>query len=85
MNASPNRWRSIAAFTILGSALSVALAGCSNKATTIPVAQTPPAAPGTTQPNPAGGTPMASAPAPPQHPLRNPHWSFLAAPGWKCV
>ena len=64
MIASPKRWRSLAAFTILGSALAATLAGCSNKATTIPVTQTPPAAADTTQPNPAGGTPMASAPAP---------------------
>jgi hypothetical protein len=64
MNASPNRWRSLAAFTILGSALAATLAGCSNKATTIPVTQNPPAAADTARPNPAGGTPMASAPAP---------------------
>jgi hypothetical protein len=64
MNASPNRWRSLAAFTILGSALAATIAGCSNKATTIPVTQNPPAAADTARPNPAGGTPMASAPAP---------------------
>ena len=64
MIASPKRWRSLAAFTILGSALAATLAGCSNKATNIPVTQTPPAAADTAQPKPAGGTPMASAPAP---------------------
>ena len=54
MIASPNRWRSLAAFTILGSALAATLAGCSNKATTIPVTQTPPAAADAPQPSPAG-------------------------------
>ena len=68
MIASPNRWRSLAAFTILGSALAVTLAGCSNKATTIPVTQTPPAAADTARQNPAGGSPMASAPVPAPQP-----------------
>jgi hypothetical protein len=72
MNASPIRRRSIAAFTILGSALAATLAGCSNKATTIPVTQNPPAAVGTTQPNRAGGTPTASAPAPAPAPAPQP-------------
>ena len=36
MNASPNRWRAIAAFTILASALSAMLAGCTSKTSTVP-------------------------------------------------
>jgi hypothetical protein len=60
MNDSPNRWRAIAAFTILASALSCTLAGCSNKTTTIPTGQTPPAAVGA---NP--GTAANTAPANP--------------------
>jgi hypothetical protein len=55
MNLSPNRWRGIAAITILASA--VALAGCSSKANqTYPAGSTVAA---TTQP-----TPPASKPAP---------------------
>jgi hypothetical protein len=73
MNASPNRWRSLAAFTILGSALAATLAGCSNKATTIPVTQNPPAAADAARPSPAGGTPLASAaPAPAPQPAPQP-------------
>jgi hypothetical protein len=66
MNDSPNRWRAIATFTILASALSFALAGCSNKTSPVPTAQTPPAAPGAnsaTAANSAPGNP-AAAPAP---------------------
>jgi hypothetical protein len=66
MNDSPNRWRAIATFTILASALCFALAGCSNKTSTVPTAQTPPAAPGAnsaTAANSAPGNP-AAAPAP---------------------
>jgi hypothetical protein len=68
MNASPNRLRAIAAFAILASALSAYFAGCSNK-TTVPAAQTQPAATGGANPaNAATATPIASvatpAPAP---------------------
>jgi hypothetical protein len=69
MNASPNRWR--ATFTILASVLS----GCTNKTSSVPAAQTPPAAanqanaatpaPG----NPANAANLApAAPAPPPAP-----------------
>jgi hypothetical protein len=68
MNDSPNRWRAIATFTILASALSFALAGCSNKTSPAPIAQTPPAAPGAnsaTAANSAPGNPANAAnPAP---------------------
>jgi hypothetical protein len=57
MNDSPNRWRAIAAFTILASALSFTLAGCSNKSSTLPTAQTPPAAVGTNPANAANTAP----------------------------
>jgi hypothetical protein len=60
MNDSPNRWRAIAAFTILASALSCTLAGCSNKTTTIPTGQTPPAA--------VGANPATAANAAPANP-----------------
>jgi hypothetical protein len=66
MNDSPNRWRAIATFTILASALSFALAGCSNKTSPVPAAQTPGAAPGAnsaTAANSAPGNPAAN-PAP---------------------
>jgi hypothetical protein len=76
MNDSPNRWRAIATFTILASALSFALAGCSNKTSRVPAAQTPPAAPSANSAtaansvpgNPANATnsaPAKPAPAPP--------------------
>ncbi|MEA2257566.1 MAG: hypothetical protein QOJ51_391 [Acidobacteriaceae bacterium] len=65
MNDSPNRWRGIAAFTILA----CTLAGCTNKTTTIPAGQTPPAAAGanpSTAANTAPGNPANAAnPAPP--------------------
>ena len=68
MNDSPNRWRAIATFTILASALLFALAGCSNKTSPAPTAQTPPAAPGAnpaTAANSAPGNPANAAnPAP---------------------
>jgi hypothetical protein len=71
MNASPNRWRALATFTILASVLS----GCTNKTSSVPAAQTPPAAanqanaatpaPG----NPANAANLApAAPAPPPAP-----------------
>jgi hypothetical protein len=41
MNASPKRWRAIAAFAVLASALSATLAGCTNKTNAVPAAQTP--------------------------------------------
>jgi hypothetical protein len=83
MNDSPNRWRSIAAFTILASALSCTLAGCTNKTTPPPAAQTPAAAPGANPANaastaPAGPAnaanpaPVASAPAPAPQPAPQP-------------
>ncbi len=79
MNDSPNRWRSIAAFTILASALSWTLAGCTNKTSPLPAAQTPAAAPGTNPANAASTAPagpanaanpasVASAPAPAPQP-----------------
>src|ERR1700688_912811 len=77
MNDSPNRLRAIAAFTILASALSCTLAGCSNKTTTIPTGQTPPAAvvanPATAAnaapANPANAAnPAPAKPAPAPHP-----------------
>ena len=69
MNASPNRWRAIAAYTILASALSATLSGCSSKISTVPAAQTPPGAAGASSPanpaNAAAGPPAATtAPAP---------------------
>jgi hypothetical protein len=68
MNASPNRWRAIAALAILASALSANFVGCSNK-TAVPAAQTPPAAPGANPASPASANPPAAsvataAPAP---------------------
>ena len=78
MNASPNRWREIAAFAILASALSAAnFAGCTNKAA-VPAAQTPPAATGAKPASPASTTPAASvaasaaAPAPVPAPAPEP-------------
>lgn len=67
MNASPNRWRAFATFTILASALS----GCTNKSSSVPVAQTPPSAVGANQANAANAAPgnpanaASSAPAAP--------------------
>jgi len=60
MNASPKRWRAIAAFAILTSAiLASTLTGCTSKTSTVPPAQAPPAAA-------APGAPqnVQSAPAP---------------------
>ena len=59
MNASPKRWRAIAAFAILACALSATLTGCTSKTSTVPPAQAPPAAA-------APGAPqnVQSAPAP---------------------
>ena len=56
MNASSNRRRAIAAITILA----FTLAGCSNKVSSIPAAQTPSAAASTNAANPAGTPPVAS-------------------------
>jgi hypothetical protein len=66
MNDSPNRWRTIATFTILASALLFALAGCSNKTNPVPTAQTPPAV----QASPAANAATAanSAPGSPANP-----------------
>jgi hypothetical protein len=60
MQTPPNRWRAIAAFTILASALS----GCSNKASLVPSAQAPPGATSSTLANPASAA-AAAAPAKP--------------------
>jgi hypothetical protein len=57
MNDSPNRWRAIATFTILASALSFALAGCSSKTSPAPAAQTPPAASGANSATAANSVP----------------------------
>jgi hypothetical protein len=65
MNASPNRLRGVAAFTILAFAFSIMLGGCSSKTNTIPVVQAPPGAPTTNVPNvPPQGAEQALAPAP---------------------
>ncbi len=64
MNDSPTRWRAIATFTILASALSFALAGCTNKTSPVPAAQTPPAAPGGNPATAANSVPGNPAPAP---------------------
>jgi hypothetical protein len=53
MNRSPDRRRAIAAFTILA----CTLAGCTNKATTLPTGQTPPAAAGASPSTAAGAAP----------------------------
>jgi hypothetical protein len=73
MNASPNRWRVTATFTILASVLSATLAGCTNKTSPAPAAQTSPSAVGANpadtannapgNPSNAANTPSA-APAP---------------------
>jgi hypothetical protein len=59
MNDSPNRWRGIAAFTILA----CTLAGCTNKTTPTPTGQTPQAASGTTPSTAAGTAPANPATA----------------------
>ena len=65
MNASPNRLRGVAAFTILAFAFSIMLGGCSSKTNTIPVVQAPPGAPTTNVPDvPPQGAEQALAPAP---------------------
>ena len=92
MNDSPNRWRAIATFTILASALSFTLAGCTNKTSPAPAAQTPPARtrrqPGELQPATRSCETPRTRPIQPAaaktrttHP--NPRWSFPAAPGWQ--
>lgn len=61
MNASPKRWRAIAAFTVLASALSATLAGCNNKTNAVPAAQTPAnAAAGANPANAANNSPANS-------------------------
>jgi hypothetical protein len=65
MNASPNRLRGIAAFTILASVFSFMLGGCTGKTNTVPVVQAPPGAPTTNVPPvPPQGAEQALAPAP---------------------
>jgi hypothetical protein len=56
MNVSPNRWRAIAAFAVLASALSATLAGCTNKTNAVPAAQTPANAAGANPANAANST-----------------------------
>jgi hypothetical protein len=56
MNVSPNRWRAIAAFAVLASALSATLAGCTNKTNAVPAAQTPANAAGANPANAANNT-----------------------------
>lgn len=86
MNASPNRWRAIATSTILASVLLAMLAGCTNKAGSVPAAQTPSTAVGANQANAANTAPgnsanaanAAPAPAPaPQPPLVLPRGTRL--------
>ncbi len=84
MNASSNRWRAIAAYTILASALSATLSGCSSKISTVPAAPTPPGAAGASSPanpaNAAAGPPAATtapAPAPAPEPVTLPRGTRL--------
>jgi hypothetical protein len=75
MNASPIRRRAIAAFL----ASAITLAGCTNKATTVPAGQAP-AGTATANPdgtNTAGVTPSAPAPAPQPAPLVLPRGTRL--------
>jgi hypothetical protein len=57
MNVSPNRWRAIATFTILASVLSATLAGCTNKTSPAPAAQTQPDAVGANPADTANNAP----------------------------
>jgi hypothetical protein len=69
MNDSPNRRRVIAAFTILA----CTLAGCTNKTTSIPTAQTPPGAVGanpSTAANTVPGNPANAANPAPANPAQ---------------
>jgi hypothetical protein len=61
MHAFPKRWREIAAFSILASAIAASLAGCTSKTKAGPSAQAPAAASST---SPAGTAAAAPAPAP---------------------
>jgi hypothetical protein len=74
MNASPARWRSIAAFAVLTSALSAMLTGCTSKANPASAAQAPPSAASTTTtaaaPLPAQGADQD--PGPSQYPGQTP-------------
>ena len=90
MNASPNRWRAIATSTILASVLLAMLAGCTNKAGSVPAAQTPSTAVGANQANAANTAPgnpanATNAPRRPRLPLLNLRWFFPVVPGWRCV
>jgi hypothetical protein len=58
MNTSYARWRAVAALTLLSAALSATLAGCTNKANTIPVAQAAPAAAQSAEQPPAPEAPL---------------------------
>ncbi len=98
MNDSPNRWRAIAAFTILASALSFTLAGCTNKTS-------PASRPRKLRPPRAGANPSTAANTAPvpiprtlaiqraaqsstaqnPHQRPNPPWSFPAALVCRCV
>lgn len=83
MNDSPNRWRAIATFTILASALSFALAGCSNKTSRVPAAQTPPAAPSANSATAANSVPgnPANAANPPAKPAPAPQPALVLPRG----
>jgi hypothetical protein len=59
MHASPKRWRGIAAFSILASAIVTSLAGCSSKSNA--------GAPGQAPPGAASISTAAATPAPPQN------------------
>jgi hypothetical protein len=78
MNTSYTRSRAIAAFTILAAALSATLVGCTNKASTAPVAQAVPGAAATAsgQVPPAAAQSAEPAPAP-EAPLTLPRGSRL--------
>ena len=70
MNASPARWRAIAAFAVLTSALPAMLTGCTSKANPTPAAQATPTA-ATTTTTAAASVPAQGAnqdPGPSQYP-----------------
>ena len=93
MNASPNRWRALATFTILASALLAALAGCTNKtssgsrrADTAKCRKRQPGKRSAILPLETPRTQLISRrPHRPRLPPLNPRWSFPAAPGCRCV
>jgi hypothetical protein len=73
MNASPTRWRAIATSSILASVLSATLAGCTNKTSSVPAAQTPPSAVGQANAaSPAPGSPANAANLVPPAPVPPP-------------